>query len=201
MTESCNLPARVRVTMQLRDLLLAVLFCALLSACAPRPAATSTASPPAATVTTMAEPPTVMSSPPTDTATPPPTTPPTSVPPTTPAPVTPPTEVGATQTPGLLVSGYVQTRDGTGLAGVTICRNFASYNGMVVATTDATGFFRSDFAFIPGDEMVGVWAVAPGYNFDPPLYQWRHYYGLEERPLDFLASSGTPVAAPPVPCP
>ncbi len=109
-----------------------------------------------------------------------------------------------TQTPGLLISGYVKLQDGTGLPGVTICRNFASYNGVVVATTDASGFFKSDFAYIPGDEMIGVWPLAPGYTFDPPSYSWRHYYGPEERPLDFVAIPATSVATtatPPAPCP
>ncbi len=112
--------------------------------------------------------------------------------------------VPLTQTPGLMISGYVKLQDGAGLAGVTICRNFASYNGVVVATTDASGFFASGFAYIPGDEMVGVWALAPGYTFDPPSYSWRHYYGPEERPLDFVAmpaGTGTPTVTPPVPCP
>ena len=139
---------------------------------------------------------------PTETETPthPPTATPT-IPPTTPAPVvTTPPAVPLTQTPGLLISGYVKLQDGTGLAGVQICRSYASYNGTVVATTDANGFFQSDFAYIPGDEMIGVWPVAPGYAFDPPSYDWRHYYGPEERPLDFMAFPGTTTATPPAPC-
>jgi hypothetical protein len=98
------------------------------------------------------------------------------------------------------VSGYVVLPDGSGLAGVKICRNFASYNGVVIATTDPTGFFRSDFVFIPGEEVVNVWAQAPAYTFDPPFYSWHHYYGLEERPLDFMASPGETTATPPAPC-
>ncbi len=129
---------------------------------------------------------------PTVTPTPPPIVV-TTAPPTTAVPVT--------QTPGIVLSGYVKLQDGTGLAGVTICRNFASYNGVVIATTDAEGFFRSDFAFVPGDEMIGVWPLAPGYTFDPPSYRWRHYFGLEERPLDFVASPGSTTATPPAPCP
>lgn len=160
--------------------------CLLLSACARQNpgAPTVTGVPPSATPS--ATPTDTPTPPPTDTATPPPTTP-------------APTDV--TPTPGLLISGYVVSPDGTGLPGVTICRNFASYNGVVVATTDATGFFRSDFAYIPGDEMVGVWALAPGYIFDPPSYSWRHYYGLEERPLDFMAMPATVTATPPAACP
>lgn len=138
---------------------------------------------------------------PTATATDTPTVTPT-IPPTSPAPVaTTPPAVPLAETPGLLISGYVKLQDGAGLAGVQICRNYASYNGTVVATTDATGFFQSDFAYIPGDETIGVWPVAPGYTFDPPSYSWRHYYGPEERPLDFMASPGTTTATPPAPCP
>src|SRR5512146_2144086 len=53
--------------------------------------------------------------------------------------------------------GYVQLADGSGLADISICRNFASYPGTVVAKTDANGYFESTFVSIPGDEMVGVW--------------------------------------------
>ncbi len=172
----------------------------LLAACAPQPTETpapATALPASPTpfppTATMTEPPTLTPTPPPSlTPTPPPvvTTPPTEVVPTTP-------------TPGIIVHGYVKLEDGTGLPGVTICRNFASYNGVVVATTDANGYFQSDFAFIPGDEMIGVWALAPGYTFDPPSYRWRHYYGPEERPLDFMAMPASTAATPtpPAPCP
>ncbi len=174
----------------LRRLLPIFFLILLLPACAPRVTAIPTGTVPATYTPT--PPPTIaMTPPPTHTPTPPPT-----VQPTTP----PPSVVAITQTPGLVVSGYVLLQDGTGLAGVTICRNFASYNGTVVATTDADGFFRSDFAFVPGDEMVGVWPLAPGYTFDPPSYSWRHYFGLEERPLDFVASPGSTTATPPAPC-
>ncbi len=115
--------------------------------------------------------------------------------------VTPPTlVVGVTATPGLALHGRVHLADGSGVAGVAICRNYASYPGVVVATTGADGTFQADFAYIPGDEMVGVWAVASGYTFDPPSLRWRHYYGVEDREVDIVASPSTATAAPPAPC-
>ncbi len=169
-----------------RGLPLLILLMLVIAACTPHATAEPSPTP---------LPPTVTPVPPTFTPTPPPTETPTAT--ASPSP-TPP----LTQTPGLLISGYVKLQDGTGLAGVKICRNFASYNGVVVATTDASGFFQSDFAYIPGDEMIGVWALDPGYTFDPPSYSWRHYYGPEERPLDFVAMpAGTTTATPPAPCP
>lgn len=119
-------------------------------------------------------------------------TPPPSLPPTLESPLSP--------TPGLIVRGRVHLQNGSGLAGVTICRNFASYPGTVVATTDADGTFQSDFAFIPGDEMVGVWPLGAGYNFQPDSYRWRHYFGPEDRTLDFVASPTTATSVPPVSC-
>ncbi len=86
--------------------------------------------------------------------------------------------------PGLIIRGHV-TYNGAGLAGVSIYRNYAAYEGVVVAVTDADGYYQSDFMGIPGDEMVGVWAQLQGYIFDPPNYNWRHYYGFEVTTLDF----------------
>ncbi len=105
-----------------------------------------------------------------------------------------------TPTPGLLLYGRVRLSDGSGLAGVSICRNYASYPGTIIATSDRSGYFQAAFGFIPGDEMVGVWAVAPGYAFDPPIYRWRHYFGVEDRALEFLAIPSTAPPAPPAPC-
>ena len=174
-------------------------FLILLAACAPQPV--EPASPTPAPVTVTAPP----SATPSATATSSPTPPPTLVPPTVPPPVvvtTPPTAVvDVTATPGIVVRGHVTLPDGAGVAGISICRNFASYNGVVVATTDPNGYFQSDFAFIPGDEMIGVWPLGSGYTFDPPSYRWRHYYGPEDRNLDFIASSSAATAVPPAPCP
>ncbi len=97
--------------------------------------------------------------------------------------------------------GRVTLADGSGLADVAICRNFASYAGTVVATTDANGYYTAQFAFIPGDEMVGVWPSLSGYVFDPPNYYWRHYYGFEDNNLNFVASQAAATAVPPSPCP
>lgn len=96
------------------------------------------------------------------------------------------------ETPGLFMQGTVRTEDGQPLANVTICRAYASYNGEVVATTDQWGNFRSDMAFIPGDELVRVWAYAEGYIFQPELEYWRHYHGFELKELSF---TGFPISA------
>lgn len=89
---------------------------------------------------------------------------------------------------GLSIHGRV-TKDGIGLPNVNIYRTFASYPGQVVATTDANGYYQSDFWYIPGDEMVTVWAVQEGYVFNPPTYYWRHYHSREDATLNFTASS------------
>ncbi len=106
---------------------------------------------------------------------------------------TPPPPPVATITPtvetGLMVQGYVRLEDGTGVAGVTICRSFASYAGEPVATTDAEGYFQAEFSYIPGDEMITVWAYDEGYIFDPESHFWRHYFGYELATRDFIAES------------
>jgi hypothetical protein len=94
-------------------------------------------------------------------------------------------------TPGLIVQGHVwlDREGGDGLAGVDIYRSYASYPGTVVATTEADGFYQSEFAFIPVDETSSVWAELDGHTFEPPLYFWRHYYGFEVATLDFVATA------------
>ncbi|MCG8347019.1 MAG: fibronectin type III domain-containing protein [Chloroflexales bacterium] len=104
----------------------------------------------------------------------------------------------ATTEPGLVITGHVRLHNsnGPGLENVTIYRRFASYPGVQVAVTDANGYYDSGYAYIPGEEMVTVWAEKDGYVFEPQQYYWRHYYGYEERELDFVA---TPVATLPPP--
>ncbi len=92
-----------------------------------------------------------------------------------------------TATPGLVIRGSVYTTDEKPLAGVHVCRSFAAYKGERVATSDEAGAFRSDFQFIPGDELVHVWLYLDGYGFDPQTYDWRHYYSHEVRTLEFVA--------------
>jgi hypothetical protein len=92
-----------------------------------------------------------------------------------------------TPAPGLVVQGKV-TFDGRPLVGVKIYRSYASYPGEVVATTGKDGTYRSEFMYIPGDEMVTVWAEMEGYTFKPEKEFWRHYHGYEERTADFKAS-------------
>jgi len=107
-----------------------------------------------------------------------------------------------TTTTGLIINGNVRLENGTPLANVQICRNFAAYNGKTVAVTDERGRYEAALAFIPGIETIGVWPKLAGYTFDPPFYNWVHYYGLETRTLDFIAkrSDGTPGPPFPVEC-
>jgi hypothetical protein len=93
-------------------------------------------------------------------------------------------EQGNSGDSGLVVKGTV-TLDGSPLEGVKIYRSFASYEGEVVAVSGKDGIYRSEFMFIPGDEMVTVWAELEGYTFTPEQDYWRHYYGYEERTVDF----------------
>jgi hypothetical protein len=66
----------------------------------------------------------------------------------------------------------------------------------LVATTDPNGNYVAAFQYIPGDEMVTVYAQLTGYTFDPAQYNWRHYFGYEERALDFVAYPPLPTATP-----
>jgi hypothetical protein len=120
--------------------------------------------------------------------------------PIAPSPVVPtvlPTEQSVTQDnsatgeTGLVVQGTV-TLDGRPLEGVKIYRSFASYEGEIVAVSGKDGTYRSEFMFIPGDEMVTVWAELDGYTFTPENEYWRHYYGYEERTLDFSGAKVKP---------
>ena len=106
----------------------------------------------------------------------------------------------STSTPGLVIRGHVRLSDGAPLTNVIICLNFASYPGQVVARTDQTGYYQSNFVPIPGDEMIGVWALLAGYSFEPQTVRWRHYHGFEEQVLDFAASATSATAPPPAAC-
>lgn len=98
------------------------------------------------------------------------------------------------QEPGLVIKGRVwQSSTGCdGLSNVKIYRSFAAYPGEVEVVTDSFGFYESEYIYIPGDEMVSVWAELEGYSFEPDFYYWRHYYGYEERRIDFQAIGTTP---------
>ena len=87
--------------------------------------------------------------------------------------------------PGLIVTGRVSDQAGSGVENVRIYRSYASYAGVVIATTDANGDYASDFYPIPGDEMVTIWAEKPGLVFEPENYYWRHYYGFEHVEYEF----------------
>lgn len=103
--------------------------------------------------------------------------------------------------PGLVVRGTVKLADGTPVEGVNIYVAFASYGGNVVATTNSDGYYSSEYIYIYSDETVRVWAEAAGYSFKPgdgsaawtgTEFYWRHYFGFEERSLDFIAMSDSP---------
>jgi hypothetical protein len=93
------------------------------------------------------------------------------------------------RTPGLIIEGQVwMHHEGEpGLAGVKIYRRYALYPGTVVATTRPDGSYRSEFSYIPGDEMVRVWAELTPYAFQPPMYDWRHYHGYRVVTRNFVA--------------
>lgn len=106
------------------------------------------------------------------------------------------TEYPSAEQTGVCISGQVALDDGSGLANVAIYLSLASYPGEIIATTDSTGNFQSELKFIPGDETVTIWAELNDYTFHPANYLWRHYYGLEERTLNFSASSVSSEALP-----
>jgi hypothetical protein len=88
---------------------------------------------------------------------------------------------------GLLIQGCVQLSNGRGAANVQTYRAFASYPSELVATTDQHGAYQAEFVYIPGDEMITVWAEKPGFTFEPEVYYWRHYAGYEAITLDLIA--------------
>ena len=102
--------------------------------------------------------------------------------------VEPPFTPVAGSAPGWVVYGFVRDKSGVGMEGVSIYRSYASYAGVVIATTDANGYYQSDFSAIPGDEMITVWADRSGLKFNPENYRWRHYYGYEQTECDFLVN-------------
>ncbi len=95
----------------------------------------------------------------------------------------------AEATPGLMVFGTVRNKSGSGLESVDIYRRYASYPGVLIATTDANGFYQSEFYAIPGDEMITIYASRSGVEFEPEYYYWRHYYGYERAECNFEVQS------------
>ena len=100
----------------------------------------------------------------------------------------PPYTPVAESAPGMVVYGFVRDKSGIGVEGVSIYRSYASYAGVEIATTNAKGYYQSDFYPIPGDEMVSVWVDRSGLEFDPENYHWRHYHGYEQTECDFLVN-------------
>ncbi len=100
-----------------------------------------------------------------------------------------PTSTNTAQpTPRLTIHGHVwlDAEGEIGLADVKIYRKYASYLGVLAATTDQDGYYQFDLVL--GDEMVTVWAELEGYVFEPEQYAWRHYSGYESRTLNFVAT-------------
>lgn len=120
-----------------------------------------------------------------------------AVPVSAPSPTCTPTE-SATPLPGLRVSGFVRLNDssGPGLSGVRVLLAFSSYPAHETCTTGADGHYETSFNFIPGDEMIRVWAELEGFSFDPAMHYWRHWFGRENAVRDFVASSLSPTATP-----
>ncbi|MCX6030070.1 MAG: hypothetical protein NT169_12340 [Chloroflexi bacterium] len=150
------------------------------------PPATTTPTP-TATATPTATPTATASATPTATASP------TVTPTLTPTPT--PTN---TVMPGLVVRGHVR-RESTleGVAGVAVQVFLAGYSWPATAgVTDADGYYETDFIYIPGDEMITVKPVLTGVTFEPPLYFWRHYAGVENAVRDFVAFAGPPTSTP-----
>ena len=113
----------------------------------------------------------------------------------TPTRPTQPTPASTAHPPaGLVIQGHVwlNSEEGPGLVDVQIYRRYASYPGVLMATTDQDGYYQSNFASNPGDEMVTVWAELEGYSFEPEQYYWRHYYGYKSKTLNFVAIPAQP---------
>lgn len=100
------------------------------------------------------------------------------------------------QDPGLVIQGRVWLSElgCDGLSNVKIYRSFAAYPGEIEATTNSYGYYASDFIYIPGDEMVTVWAELDGYSFEPENYYWRHYQGYRVMNLDFWTIGKSPIS-------
>jgi hypothetical protein len=113
---------------------------------------------------------------------------PTATPEIIPPDYAPTLDPAITETPGLLILGYTLTENGRGIDEAAICRRYASYPAELVATSDGNGYFQANFAPIPGDEMVTVWAIAEGYVFEPQEYNWRHYAGFELYKMRFVGT-------------
>ena len=99
----------------------------------------------------------------------------------------------AAQEPGLVIQGRV-LNGCDGVANVQILQSFAAYAGVIRATTNNNGYYKSEFIYVPSDEMVGVWAELGGYTFEPEYYFWRHYTrpGTSVYTLNFTASGKMP---------
>jgi hypothetical protein len=90
----------------------------------------------------------------------------------------------------LYVDGYVRigSADGLGLAEVKIYRSIASYEGQVVATTNAEGYYWAQPLDTQGhQETLSMWAEMPGYSFDPDVSYWIYYGYGGKVTLNFVA--------------
>ena len=116
---------------------------------------------------------------------------------TTPSPTIAATWQPTGESPGVRISGTVNTPNGEGLEGVKIYYAFSAYPGVELATTNSDGYFEG-FISIPSDESLRVWAEYPGYSFKPGSgnktwldgeFAWRHYSGYENTSLDFTGTA------------
>ena len=112
------------------------------------------------------------------------------------APVTAaPSTGGAAGSPCVKACVLVDSAQGPGLAGVTICQGFASYGGEPVGTTDATGAYQAMVRSTQGhQETVNVWPHKAGYTFMPPYLTSGTSTGGEVIETTFIAQQSS--AAP-----
>jgi hypothetical protein len=101
------------------------------------------------------------------------------------------------ESPGVRISGTVETPSGAGLEGVKIYYAFSAYPEAGLSTTNSDGYYEG-FIYIPSDETLRVWAEYPGYSFKPGSgnktwlngeFAWRHYSGYENTRLNFTGTS------------
>ena len=90
----------------------------------------------------------------------------------------------------LNISGHVREGDssGPGLEGVDIYMAVAVYEGRVVATTDADGYYKIPSLNTQGhQETIRVWAEKGGYVLEPDMHIWVYYGDSSTVTRDFVA--------------
>lgn len=94
----------------------------------------------------------------------------------------------------LNISGYIRegSSSGAGLSGVDIYQAIATYGGVLVATTDANGYYEVSPLDTQGQQAtIRLWAEKDGYTFDPVEYLWVYYGDSSTVSRDFVATAVT----------